>query len=768
MKINKLLMAIAVSALGMTALADTQTNGEWAYMLDGTPAMVGQSTNDHLFVRGTYQDETRDNRVTFDQGATKLVWFWLDDDEIYLNERVQALTPIAYNDAGDLYQEITYNSFQCDLYLPENVALVGIVNDAGEDEPYAQGDRLPTSSQFMYQQENNVKVIDGVTYRIYHLLCTSTKDYGSHFSARNAARYKANGALKKDDAPLLGLYLHNEAADVTVGEMPDMIIANLEFGFREAFNAKPAWGPNDYRFVYGTGGNNESQRYQFYQRVKLFDTDHFEVTEMPTISYKKTATSVIISATGQGEVVLMVNDKQVENPYTVERGDNDLTVIATATAREQGKGVSDVARMTIDVPARSMNQGDNMLVMPDNVLAEPGKPFDLHVAMANSDEITAMQCDVYLPDGVTLAQDGLELIGDRASSSHSATMKLQADGAMRILITSPVAEPFGGCEGDLFVLHLNAAGDLADGSYTMTLANIVLADVDAVTYAAPDQDAVLIVKSYARGDANGDGSVNVGDYVATANYILGLNPDPFVFSAADVDENETINVGDLVGIINIMMGDFSMPSQTPQQGTNVKMNGDYDEENNSNDNETSITLNLENEIPLTAWQMELAMPKGVTLAEASLTARAAHHNLSVHDLGEGRYRLLGFSAVNGEVAGSKGALLTLRLLSEIPNDIPYLEFSNILLAEPDMTMHKVDAFAVGFQTISVDEVQAGARIYASGNDVVVDTPVETTVDLITPSGMIRTVKAHPGVNTYSTGRGICIVRAAGQVAKLKF
>ena len=39
------------------------------------------------------------------------------------------------------------------------------------------------------------------------------------------------------------------------------------------------------------------------------------------------------------------------------------------------------------------------------------------------------------------------------------------------------------------------------------------------------------------------GMVNVGDYVTAANYILELNPDPFIFSAADVDHNKAILFG---------------------------------------------------------------------------------------------------------------------------------------------------------------------------------------------------------------------------------
>ena len=59
------------------------------------------------------------------------------------------------------------------------------------------------------------------------------------------------------------------------------------------------------------------------------------------------------------------------------------------------------------------------------------------------------------------------------------------------------------------------------------------------------------------------------------------------------------------------------------------------------------------------------------------------------------------------------------------------------------------------------------RINAQGEDIVVETPVEMPVEFIMTNGMSRTVTAKVGVNVYPAGHGIHIVRAAGQVAKLK-
>lgn len=55
------------------------------------------------------------------------------------------------------------------------------------------------------------------------------------------------------------------------------------------------------------------------------------------------------------------------------------------------------------------------------------------------------------------------------------------------------------------------------------------------------------------GDANGDGAVNVLDIVTAANYVMHLNPEPFVFDNADVNADGKVNITDVIGIANITL-----------------------------------------------------------------------------------------------------------------------------------------------------------------------------------------------------------------------
>ena len=272
MKIKNLLFFAAAASLSFSAFADDLATGEWAFLPTGEPAVVGQTTQDHLFVRGDSEATgvTTDNQVSFKLGTPQTVWVWLDDDEIYLNDKVQALEPMAINSAGDLYNEITYNSLQCELYLPMSMRMIMTENEDGDEVAYLQGDRMPNTTDFSFSEKAETKVVDGKEYRVYAIVLSNTKAFGSHFSSKNAKAYQNNGALKKDDGYLVGIFLQNDNQDEVEGHLADMIIANQEFGMREPFIVEPKWEPNDYRFIYGEGGNNETQRYQYYNRVALY------------------------------------------------------------------------------------------------------------------------------------------------------------------------------------------------------------------------------------------------------------------------------------------------------------------------------------------------------------------------------------------------------------------------------------------------------------------------------------------------------------------
>ena len=93
--------------------------------------------------------------------------------------------------------------------------------------------------------------------------------------------------------------------------------------------------------------------------VVITKVEEMEVTDTPVITYEVTDDEVIITVTGNGEVHVYVDGVEVENPYTIPRGEEDVVVVVTATAQEDGKEISETATEEITVPAKEVTPEPN-------------------------------------------------------------------------------------------------------------------------------------------------------------------------------------------------------------------------------------------------------------------------------------------------------------------------------------------------------------------------------------------------------------------------
>ena len=93
-------------------------------------------------------------------------------------------------------------------------------------------------------------------------------------------------------------------------------------------------------------------------------------------------------------------------------------------------------------------------------------------------EFSAIQFDLYLPEGIEITNDGEFydiFLGSRTSSrkhSEPATA-IQPDGAMRVVIYSNTNKLFSGTEGDVATINIKANG-LEDGTYDFVIKNVIL------------------------------------------------------------------------------------------------------------------------------------------------------------------------------------------------------------------------------------------------------------------------------------------------------
>ena len=189
-----------------------------------------------------------------------------------------------------------------------------------------------------------------------------------------------------------------------------------------------------------------------------------------------------------------------------------------------------------------------------------GSTVTLSLKMNNSIEVVGFQCDFYAPEGTEIAVDGdgfeeINLSTERTSSKRTDffTCGAQQDGAMRILASSTNLLPFLGNEGEVATIKLNISSDIADGDYPLIIKNIILSDADANSYKVDYVKTTLTVSSFTLGDANGDGNVNITDFISIANYIVGNQKPDFVAAAADINEDGAITVTDLTKLVKLII-----------------------------------------------------------------------------------------------------------------------------------------------------------------------------------------------------------------------
>ena len=87
-----------------------------------------------------------------------------------------------------------------------------------------------------------------------------------------------------------------------------------------------------------------------------------EPTEAPVITTEQTEEGIVVTATGAGEVHLYVDGVEVENPYTIPFGDEETTVVITATAQEEGKAISETTTLEVVIPAKAVQPDEGYVI----------------------------------------------------------------------------------------------------------------------------------------------------------------------------------------------------------------------------------------------------------------------------------------------------------------------------------------------------------------------------------------------------------------------
>ena len=399
------------------------------------------------------------------------------------------------------------------------------------------------------------------------------------------------------------------------------------------------------------------------------------------------------------------------------------TAIITATASENPDIKTECIVTVTSEPIPPTPEEDTEISQLDNAIylerieARAGSTATLSFKMKNSASIRGFQFDLYLPEGVTAVKNAKGRIQGSLSrgrlpedDEHTLTISEQADGSIRFLCGSQYDETFEGSNGEIATLQVKIVEDLADGDYPIILKDMRLSESDInLFYDTQRIKSSITITSITPGDINGDGVVNVSDYIGIANHILGNTPEGFIEKAGDVNEDNVINVSDYIGVANfILTGSFYGASNVkaaymPAKATNLNAqeNVIYVEPMEA-DPGTQVTLSLQmkNSAAIRGFQFDLYLPEGVTAVknakgriQGSLSSGRLpeddEHTLTIQAQNDGAIRFLCGSQYDETFTGASGEIATLQVnIAEGMTSGEYpIVLRNMRLSETDISKY---------------------------------------------------------------------------------
>jgi hypothetical protein len=470
------------------------------------------------------------------------------------------------------------------------------------------------------------------------------------------------------------------------------------------------------------------------------------------------ATNQILSWSSSNSTVATVSKGVVKGV-----GAGNAVIIARTT---DGTNLADTCNVTV---LDKTVVYDNYFSIPD-ISTFTNTTVTLPVTMVNKDStMTGFQCDIYLPDGVTIAKksNGKYDISltSRKGDTHTILSNKQTDGAIRVVAYSPENELFSGNDGVLFNVVLST-GTSALESGSIRISNIRLANVKAKEYISPEAIANITIDDFLLGDVNNDRAVTIADVVSTFGYILGQPQTVFNTKAADINGDNSVTIGDGIGIINIVMNG-AQPAPSTEIGfeniTSDVNDAVYMPEFSIKAGETKeVTVNMTNDNEYTAMQFDLYLPAGVNLVKKNgeysigLTDRLGHtHFAKAKMQKDGAVRIVAYSIVNSPIAGNDGAMFKLTLQADKSANVGYT-FASIkncrlstvqakeCVAPDEETGVSINGENTGLDDNSINEL----KIYATGHVLHIDSPAETKVAMVATDGKYILLQVKEGKNTY--------------------
>ena len=251
-----------------------------------------------------------------------------------------------------------------------------------------------------------------------------------------------------------------------------------------------------------------------------------------------------------------------------------------------------------------------------------------------------------------------------------------------------------------------------------------------------------------KGDADGDGVVDVADLQRIINIIIGTMN---ATSTSDVNGDGEIDIADIQNIINIILGNANAQY-------NVRGWVSMDRTGITNDDYLGykqacgkIDVDLNNNSTYSAFQMKVTLPEGVDIASVEFNKeRLDGFTKLVKKIGEQQYLVMGYSMEGYIIEGDEGNLLTINTKGN-GNVI----ISDVVFSTPD---------AISYQLRVIGDVETGikdiavTRVHSYGNTVYINIAYPQEMSVYSIGGqLIKKVSLVSGLNSFTLPKGQYII-----------
>ena len=465
-----------------------------------------------------------------------------------------------------------------------------------------------------------------------------------------------------------------------------------------------------------------------------------------------------------------------------------------ATVNSEGV-VTGLAPGKVEITAKTVDGGfeekcqivimsNNYWLVMDNIVDNfVENTINLPLALHNEGEARDIQFDVYMPEGVDMANryGNFNIQKGGRANGHNIVAARTSDGAVRVVVYSQSGTEFQGNDGELLILPFTTGEET--GNFDVTIKNIHISGPDNFDFVAPNHTIHFNLNDYPLGDSNGNGEISINDATNTVDQILERTPSRFIRKAADVNKDGDITVSDVTATIDIILERPSAPKRSKRAACVASDDKVYiDDFNLGNGQQQAINLQLTNTGQYTAFQCDIILPDGLKVAEddeqvpmiSISNANAHNHFVQANYVGNDVLRLLVMSMSN--IAFSADANNVVSLMLEANAETlgqKVINIENVRLVNVDS---RTESLAPNTQAIVdiVDDLTGiqpmasvkGTKIRVEDHDIVVTAESDGVIRLTSTDGRQRMIQVRAGEQRFSVSQsGVYVIEGRKIIIK---